>query len=389
MVSGITVLALMTGVLATGFAEEERRREYLRVWEQVARVPMFAALGVVTLSEIVGKLRTRYYPPASSSCAVAIPAIRCSSSPSGEVEVRLPAGGTMQLGEGAFFGEMALLDRQPRSATVGTTRADHAAGALCQRLLRDRLAYPGARRGRRERGEAPARREQRSDLGRTQTMTRCSRHCNGPLRTKKPISGLYPLARPSPSAISRPVTRPRSSAERPLANESRPNVAHHARDPGRRLRQAPVAAVAREHAQAVRAAARQAVDLPADAAARGRPQPVRQAGDRHQRRLPLHGRAAGQGDRHRDRHPGRAVAPRFRPGDGRRRGLLQEPGRQGGAGAGVRPSGDRRRGIPRRLPRGPGRRRAGRHRDLRHSADGAQDRLRLHPSRQRAYRPRA
>jgi voltage-gated potassium channel len=31
MVSGILVLALMTGILATGFAEEERRREYLRV----------------------------------------------------------------------------------------------------------------------------------------------------------------------------------------------------------------------------------------------------------------------------------------------------------------------------------------------------------------------
>ena len=53
MVSGILVLALMTGILATGFAEEERRREYLRVWDQVTRVPMFAELGTVTLSEIV------------------------------------------------------------------------------------------------------------------------------------------------------------------------------------------------------------------------------------------------------------------------------------------------------------------------------------------------
>jgi voltage-gated potassium channel len=41
---------------------------------------------------------------------------------SGEVEVRLPTGGTVRLGEGAFFGEMALLERQPRSATVATTR---------------------------------------------------------------------------------------------------------------------------------------------------------------------------------------------------------------------------------------------------------------------------
>jgi voltage-gated potassium channel len=41
---------------------------------------------------------------------------------SGEVEVRLPNGGSVRLGEGAFFGEMALLERQPRSATVSTTR---------------------------------------------------------------------------------------------------------------------------------------------------------------------------------------------------------------------------------------------------------------------------
>jgi voltage-gated potassium channel len=122
MISGIAVLALMTGVLATGFAQEERRREYLRVWEQVARVPIFAALGVVTLSEIVGKLRTRYYPGR-------ITVVRRGDSgdsmffiSSGEVEVRLPQGGSVRLGDGAFFGEMALLERQPRTASVATTK---------------------------------------------------------------------------------------------------------------------------------------------------------------------------------------------------------------------------------------------------------------------------
>ncbi|MEZ0305641.1 MAG: ion transporter, partial [Hyphomicrobiaceae bacterium] len=34
MIAGIAVLALMTGVLASSFAEEEKRREYIRVWEQ-------------------------------------------------------------------------------------------------------------------------------------------------------------------------------------------------------------------------------------------------------------------------------------------------------------------------------------------------------------------
>jgi len=122
MISGIAVLALMTGVLATGFAQEERRREYLRVWEQVARVPIFAALGVVTLSEIVGKLRTRYYPARVTVLRRGDPGDSMFFISSGEVEVRLPTGGSVRLGDGAFFGEMALLNRQPRSASVATTR---------------------------------------------------------------------------------------------------------------------------------------------------------------------------------------------------------------------------------------------------------------------------
>lgn len=119
MVSGILVLALMTGILATGFAEEERRREYLRVWDQVTKVPMFAELGTVTLSEIVSKLRVRHYPPRIVVVRRDEPGDSMFFIAEGEVEVRLPRGG-IALGQGAFFGEMALLDRLPRSATVVT-----------------------------------------------------------------------------------------------------------------------------------------------------------------------------------------------------------------------------------------------------------------------------
>lgn len=121
MVSGILVLALMTGILATGFAEEERRREYLRVWDQVTKVPMFADLGTVTLSEIVSKLRVRNYPPRIVVVRRDEPGESMFFISEGEVEVRLPRG-PIALAQGAFFGEMALLDRLPRSATVVTTR---------------------------------------------------------------------------------------------------------------------------------------------------------------------------------------------------------------------------------------------------------------------------
>jgi voltage-gated potassium channel len=121
MVSGIVVLALLTGILATGFSEEERRREYLRVWDQVTRVPMFAELGTVTLSEIVSKLRVRHYPPRIVVVRRDEPGDSMFFISEGEVEVRLPRG-AVALRQGGFFGEMALLDRLPRSATVVTTQ---------------------------------------------------------------------------------------------------------------------------------------------------------------------------------------------------------------------------------------------------------------------------
>jgi voltage-gated potassium channel len=120
MVSGILVLALMTGVLATGFSEEERRREYLRVWDQVTKVPMFTELGTVTLSEIVNKLRVRHYPPRIMIVRREDPGDSMFFIAEGEVEVRLPRE-PVRIGQGGFFGEMALLDRRPRSASIVTT----------------------------------------------------------------------------------------------------------------------------------------------------------------------------------------------------------------------------------------------------------------------------
>ncbi len=121
MVSGIVVLALMTGILATGFAEEERRSEYLRVWDQVTKVPMFTELGTVTVSEIVSKLRVRHYPAHFIVVRRGEPGGSMFFISEGEVEVRLPHG-SVKLSQGGFFGEMALLDRLPRSATIATTQ---------------------------------------------------------------------------------------------------------------------------------------------------------------------------------------------------------------------------------------------------------------------------
>ena len=62
MVSGICVMALLAGILATGFSEEVKRREFVKVWELVARVPFFADVGAIAISDIVARLRSRNYP---------------------------------------------------------------------------------------------------------------------------------------------------------------------------------------------------------------------------------------------------------------------------------------------------------------------------------------
>jgi voltage-gated potassium channel len=119
MIAGICVLALLAGILANGFAEEVKRREFVRIWELVTKVPFFADLGAIAISDIVGRLRSRNYPKGAIVLRKGGPADAMYFIVSGEVEIRLPR--PVSLRDGAFFGEMALLDRRPRSADAITT----------------------------------------------------------------------------------------------------------------------------------------------------------------------------------------------------------------------------------------------------------------------------
>src|SRR4029079_14619788 len=122
MISGLGVFGLWTGILATGFAAETRRDNFLKTWESVSKVPFFAALGPAAIADVTHMLRTMDLPPRTmiirkgqqGDCMYFIAA--------GEVEVDLPGGSKVPLGEGAFFGEMALLGNTTRSATISTTR---------------------------------------------------------------------------------------------------------------------------------------------------------------------------------------------------------------------------------------------------------------------------
>ena len=121
MICGLGVFGLWTGILATGFAAETRRDNFLKTWESVSKVPFFAALGPAAIADVTHMLRTMDLPARTMIIRKGQVGDCMYFIATGEVEVDLP-GKKVRLGEGAFFGEMALLGNNLRSANIATTR---------------------------------------------------------------------------------------------------------------------------------------------------------------------------------------------------------------------------------------------------------------------------
>jgi len=120
MICGLGVFGLWTGILATGFAAETRRDNFLKTWESVTKVPFFATLGPAAIADVTHMLRTIDLPPRTMIIRKGQAGDCMYFIASGEVEVDLP-GKKVRLGEGAFFGEMALLGNNLRTANITTT----------------------------------------------------------------------------------------------------------------------------------------------------------------------------------------------------------------------------------------------------------------------------
>jgi voltage-gated potassium channel len=129
MICGIAVFAFMAGILANSFSEEMHRRQFLRTWDLVARVPFFQSVGAATIAEVAKLLRPHDVP------AGAVVARRGAAGDcmyfiaSGEVTIEIEPQAIV-LGPGQFFGEIALITGSRRSATV-------LARTRCELLLLD------------------------------------------------------------------------------------------------------------------------------------------------------------------------------------------------------------------------------------------------------------
>lgn len=123
MICGLAVFGLWTGILATGFAAENRRHNFIQTWESVGKVPFFAALGPATLADVTNMLRRIDFRGRTTVIRRGQAGDCMYFIVDGQVEVELP-GKRVPLGVGSFFGELALLGKNNvRTANVVTTRS--------------------------------------------------------------------------------------------------------------------------------------------------------------------------------------------------------------------------------------------------------------------------
>ncbi|MEI8145694.1 MAG: cyclic nucleotide-gated ion channel [Alphaproteobacteria bacterium] len=114
---GLVMLALPGGIIASAFAREIQRRDFVVTWSMVARVPLFAGLDASSVAEIMRSLKSATYEPGALICRRGDPAHSMYFVAEGEVSVELPDR-RATLVAGQFFGEIAVLQRAERSATI-------------------------------------------------------------------------------------------------------------------------------------------------------------------------------------------------------------------------------------------------------------------------------
>jgi len=119
MICGLGVFGLWTGILANGFAAEHRRRDFLRNWDLVTRVPFLRNLDPPAIVSLTRMLRPLELAARTTVVRRGQPGDCMYFIASGEVEVKVEPN-PIRLGPGSFFGEIALLKDSMRTATVVT-----------------------------------------------------------------------------------------------------------------------------------------------------------------------------------------------------------------------------------------------------------------------------
>jgi voltage-gated potassium channel len=119
---GLLMVALPVGIVATAFANEVHRRDFVVTWGLVARIPLFSELTAAQIGDVIKILRAQKADKGTIIARRGEPAHSMYLIVDGEVEIKLHHK-HVHLGAGDFFGEVAALKRARRSATVVAVRS--------------------------------------------------------------------------------------------------------------------------------------------------------------------------------------------------------------------------------------------------------------------------
>jgi voltage-gated potassium channel len=111
------MFAIPGGLIASAFAREIQRRDFVVTWSMVARVPLFSRLDAASVAEVMKLLQSHTHEDGALICRRGEPARSMYFVAEGEVVVDLPTD-RVTLVAGQFFGEIAVLQRAHRTATV-------------------------------------------------------------------------------------------------------------------------------------------------------------------------------------------------------------------------------------------------------------------------------
>lgn len=117
MLMGYGLIALPVGIIASAFAREIHSRDFVVTWSMVARVPLFEDLSATEVASVAKLLQAFNVRRGSVIAEEGDVADRMFFITDGEVEIKLEHS-SVYLGEGNFFGELALLNQTQRTTTV-------------------------------------------------------------------------------------------------------------------------------------------------------------------------------------------------------------------------------------------------------------------------------
>jgi len=116
---GMIMIALPVGIVATAFADQIHRREFIVTWGMVARVPLFTELDAEEISDVTDLLQAQVAQAGDVIAKAGEPAHSMYFIAQGEVEIVIKGKDeVLRVGSGQFFGEVAVLRRARRTGTA-------------------------------------------------------------------------------------------------------------------------------------------------------------------------------------------------------------------------------------------------------------------------------